>query len=84
MIPAWVVAIYALASIIGILSIRPMPLLIRLALVAPRVVLASIFLFYQYSIVQDDLAGLALVVLFGVELLTATAVRWQWRKGRSK
>lgn len=84
--PAWLVALVSLVSGLTLLSVRPMPLFIRVALLSPR--LAIFALYTLYALFDLDMANrafvtrLLLVILFLAESATAVIVRLEWFKLR--
>ena len=82
--PAWIVALVALVSGVTLLSVRPMPLFVRVALLSPR--LAIFAMFGLYALLDMDITNrafvtrLVLVILFLTESVTAVIVRLEWHK----
>lgn len=82
---ALIVSIFALAGAAAIYAARPMPRLIRVALMAPRIALALLYFGYYFAspdaAVRTDATRAMLVASSIVEIASAVISRWAWQRG---
>jgi hypothetical protein len=85
-IPAWLVALIIFAAAIALWSVRPMPRMVRISLIAPLLYISFLNSFIHFSDLEistrTDLARLGTVLLALSILINAVAVRIMWSKRR--
>jgi hypothetical protein len=83
-IPAWLVALIIFAAAIALWSVRPMPRMVRISLIAPLLYITFLNVFIHTAsleiVVRTDLARLGTGLLGLSILVNAVVVRCMWSK----
>ena len=86
MIPAWVVSALAFMAALALWTVRPMPLNIRISVIAPLVYFGGLYLFLQTipsgTEIYKDLVRLGLILIFFPIIVNSVIVRRAWNKNR--
>jgi hypothetical protein len=85
-IPAWLVSVSAFVSAWTLWLVRPMPLRIRISIIAPLVYLGALYLIFTFITLSEPVKAtfvrLGLMIIFIPIIANSIVVRLQWRKGR--
>lgn len=85
-VPAWLVALLVFSAAVTLWSVRPMPRMIRISLIAPLLYLASLFVYFQFSAlsaserVDFSRVGICLVAI--AIIVNGVVIRYAWSKRR--